>query len=67
MCEGLDFMQEPEHCFDEFVAALPLGPVQSALWQPQIACSVETPAKQTMKPAKLALRTVHAKPGRWPE
>ena len=64
---GLEFMQEPENCLDEFVTAVPLGPGLNALWKPKIACSGEPPAKQTVKSAKLALRTVRAKPGPWPE
>eukprot|EP00974_Lingulodinium_polyedra_P051671 4970644-Lingulodinium_polyedra.AAC.1 len=44
-----------------------MSPGHGALWKPQMACSVKAPAKQTMKSAKLALRTVYAKPGCWPE
>ena len=63
MLDAFEFMQEPTDCFDEFVTASPLCAGQNPLLKPRNACSGITPLDQTCKSAKLALRTVHAKPG----
>ena len=63
MSHGLEFMEDPMDRFNEFVTAAPLGAGQNALLKPRDACSGQTPLGQTCKSVKLALRTVHAKPG----